>query len=96
MVISLFSPILSRIGYGLTWRNAVIMTWGGLRGAVGLALALVVENLAGDDVIGSKFLFHTSGIVVLTLVINATTIQTLLRILGKNDCLIRRMQLFDS
>lgn len=85
MVISLFSPILSRIGYGLTWRNAVIMTWGGLRGAVGLALALVVENLAGDDVIGSKFLFHTSGIVVLTLVINATTIQTLLRILGMSD-----------
>ncbi|XP_030844648.1 sperm-specific sodium proton exchanger isoform X1 [Strongylocentrotus purpuratus] len=85
MVISLFSPILSRIGYGLTWRNAVIMTWGGLRGAVGLALALVVENLAGNDVIGSKFLFHTAGIVVLTLVINATTIQTLLRILGMSD-----------
>ncbi|XP_041472513.1 sodium/hydrogen exchanger 10-like [Lytechinus variegatus] len=85
MVISLFSPILSRIGYGLTWRNAVIMTWGGLRGAVGLALALVVENLAGDNVIGSKFLFHTAGIVVLTLVINATTIQTLLKMLGMSD-----------
>jgi sodium/hydrogen exchanger 10/11 len=35
-------PVLARIGYGLTWQNAVILCWGGLRGAVGLALALQV------------------------------------------------------
>ncbi|XP_071477800.1 sperm-specific sodium:proton exchanger-like [Diadema antillarum] len=86
LVISFFSPILARIGYGLTWRNAVVMTWGGLRGAVGLALALVVETLAGEgDDIGDKFLFHTAGIVVLTLIINATTIQSLLGMLGMSD-----------
>lgn len=37
-----FSPILMRIGYGLQWQNAVVAAWGGLRGAVGLALALQV------------------------------------------------------
>ena len=37
-----FSPILMRIGYGLSWQNAVVTAWGGLRGAVGLALALQV------------------------------------------------------
>lgn len=37
-----FSPILMRIGYGLSWQNAVVAAWGGLRGAVGLALALQV------------------------------------------------------
>ena len=37
-----FSPILMRIGYGLSWQNAVVSAWGGLRGAVGLALALQV------------------------------------------------------
>ncbi len=37
-----FSPILTRLGYGLEWNNAVVMIWGGLRGAVGLALALQV------------------------------------------------------
>jgi len=31
-----------RIGYGLSWQNAVVAAWGGLRGAVGLALALQV------------------------------------------------------
>ena len=37
-----FSPILMRIGYGLSWQSAVVAAWGGLRGAVGLALALQV------------------------------------------------------
>ena len=45
----IFSPLLSRIGYGLTWRNSTVMIWGGLRGAVGLTLALIVnQNQALD------------------------------------------------
>ena len=36
------TPILSRIGYSMKWQHAVVISWGGLRGAVGLALALVV------------------------------------------------------
>lgn len=35
-------PFLARLGYGLSWQNAVILCWGSLRGAVGLALALQV------------------------------------------------------
>lgn len=42
LVMMTFSPILMRIGYGLSWQNAVVTAWGGLRGAVGLALALQV------------------------------------------------------
>ena len=41
-VLMMAGPVLARIGYGLTWQNAVILCWGGLRGAVGLALALQV------------------------------------------------------
>ena len=41
-MILLFSPILTRLGYGLKWYDAVVMIWGGLRGAIGLALALQV------------------------------------------------------
>ena len=49
-MILLFSPLLKRIGYGLTWRNSTVMIWGGLRGAVSLTLALVVvQNLTLDD-----------------------------------------------
>lgn len=42
LVISFFAPFLMHIGYGFTWQTAVVVSWGGLRGAVGLALALQV------------------------------------------------------
>ena len=44
VVIAVLSPILRYIGYGLTWRSAAVLTWGGLRGAVGLALAIIVHQ----------------------------------------------------
>ena len=40
VVITLLYPILQRTGYGVDWKTALVMLWGGLRGAVGLALAL--------------------------------------------------------
>ena len=43
-MIALFSPVLRHTGYGLTWKDGIVMTWGGLRGAVGLMLALQVAH----------------------------------------------------
>ena len=40
-VIAVLYPILRKCGYGLTPYDATVCWWGGLRGAVGLALALV-------------------------------------------------------
>jgi NhaP-type Na+/H+ or K+/H+ antiporter len=74
LVVMAFSPILKHIGYGLTWKEAVVMVWGGLRGAVSLSLALLVDgnHLIGDRAREMIFL-QTTGIVTLTLVINGTT-----------------------
>lgn len=44
VVLLLLLPILSRTGYGLTWRDAFVMSHGGLRGAVGLSLAMYVGD----------------------------------------------------
>lgn len=38
-----FYPIISRIGLKSSWQEAVFSSWGGLRGAVGLALALGLD-----------------------------------------------------
>eukprot|EP00947_MAST-08B_sp_MAST-8B-sp1_P005099 g5099.t1 len=38
------SPMLRFAGYRLTWKEMAVIVYGGLRGAVGLALALIVEN----------------------------------------------------
>ena len=47
-----FFPLLSRIGYGLSWQSALVIVWGGLRGAVGLSLALIIyqDPLLGPGV----------------------------------------------
>ena len=50
------SPLLKRTGYGISWDKLVVMTWGGLRGAISLSLALLALNNAHVDTetIGSK------------------------------------------
>lgn len=40
--ILLMWPLLNRVGYGLTWQEAIILAWAGIRGPVGLALSLFV------------------------------------------------------
>ncbi len=88
MVIVLFYPIMKRTGYGLPWRDGVVLWWGGLRGAVGLSLALVVaQDPRIPDAIGGQILFLCAGIVVLTLTVNGTTIRSLISVLGMNKVL---------
>ncbi len=83
LVILLFYPIMRKAGYGLPWKDAVVVWYGALRGAVGLALALIVagENRIPEEIRG-QFLFLTAGLVTMTLLINATTIGWLVRKLG--------------
>ena len=51
-------PIITHIGYTVDWKQVTVMTWGGLRGAVGLALALVVAQTPEiPSSIGSKVHF---------------------------------------
>lgn len=83
IVITMFFPIMKKAGYGLSKKNAYVLWWGALRGAIGLALALIVAGEAKiDSQIRDQFLFYTAGIVTLTLLVNATTIKALLNKLG--------------
>uniref|UniRef100_A0A7R9VRG7 Cation/H+ exchanger transmembrane domain-containing protein n=2 Tax=Pseudictyota dubia TaxID=2749911 RepID=A0A7R9VRG7_9STRA len=43
-----FYPIVSRIGLRSNFTEAIFMSWGGLRGAVGIALGIVIENGWGN------------------------------------------------
>lgn len=82
-MIMLLYPVMKRLGYGLTKRESVILTWGGLRGALAMTLALMVSYTpAIPEDIRSQILFFTAGIVTLTLCINATTMRALLNRLG--------------
>lgn len=72
-------PLLGRIGVGITREKAAVLVWGGLRGAVSLALALSLAQDSGvPQVLRDQILFLTAGIVILTIVINGSTIEWLL------------------
>ncbi|CAG7734239.1 unnamed protein product [Allacma fusca] len=95
LMLLIMYPFVSRIGYGLTWQNMIVMMWGGLRGAVGICLALdIYDNkiLCQRSTIGPKFLFQTAGIVFLTLVVNGTTTKMLLQVLKLSDISAGRIQ----
>jgi NhaP-type Na+/H+ or K+/H+ antiporter len=84
-----FYPLISAIGIGTSWQEAIFMSYSGLRGAVGLALALSlnaeVYEITPDEMYrdySAKLFFLTGGIAMLTLVINAPTCGPVLKKLG--------------
>lgn len=75
-------PVLRRIGVGITREKATVLVWGGLRGAVSLSLALsMAQNERIPGLLRNEILFLTAGIVVLTIVINGSTMEGLLHLL---------------
>jgi CPA1 family monovalent cation:H+ antiporter len=91
--------------YSLTWLHSVIdsensiplpyrhvMFWGGLRGAISLALAMTLTAgaLGGEMVMLVRHM--TFGVVLFTLLVQGTTIERLIRRLGLSDRSVQREQ----
>ena len=76
-------PLLRKTGYGLTFRQILVLVYGGLRGAVGLALAMIVAtNHNINETFRHEVLFYTSGIATLTIFVNGNTAGFLMNKLG--------------
>ncbi|KAL3127363.1 H+ antiporter [Cryptosporidium hominis] len=76
IMVFILSPLLTRIGYGLTIKEAIILIWGGLRGGVSLALAMSLESEDYiDPELKGQIAFYVAGTVLLTLLINGTTVE---------------------
>mmetsp|Transcript_13786 Transcript_13786/g.32750 ORF Transcript_13786/g.32750 Transcript_13786/m.32750 type:complete len:1450 (+) Transcript_13786:266-4615(+) len=110
LVVFIFSPFIRQVGYGLQPRvcsmsdfikNMFVLTWGGLRGAVGLVLALSVSVNTELELVTSagytrKVLLHTASIVVLTTLVNAATLEKIIHMLGLGGQSEAEKVLFES
>ena len=77
-------PVFSLVGLGqqVSNRYKIVILWGAMRGAVTLALALAVtENRSIDPEIQRFVAIMATGFVLLTLLVNATTMGLLIRLL---------------
>lgn len=78
-------PVLSRAGlfHEVSMGYRTVMWWGGLRGAVSLALALAIyENEAISPEVKTFILPLVCAFVLFTLFINATTVASVMRAFG--------------
>jgi len=85
IVVAMLFPWMNHYrGHTLTLREALIAVWSGLRGAVGLALALVVleESEAFTPRERGLTLVMVASAVIGTLLINASTAALMLRLAG--------------
>ena len=88
LIVVLFFPLLSRMGYGIRANESAIIIWGGLRGAVAMTLGVVALNshVISLDFVGvwdekkdlGQFFFLVGGVVFLSLAINSTTAPMLM------------------
>jgi NhaP-type Na+/H+ or K+/H+ antiporter len=96
--IAVFLPKLQNEGYGLKWIEVLALTYGGLRGAIGIAFTLI---LAANDAVPMKTriisLFLMAGCAFLTLLINGPTCGAFIKKIGlcvKSDIKVKLFRKF--
>ena len=84
-VFGLLPLLTAAVGARVDNRYKTVICWGGLRGALSLALALAVTEHADlSDEIGSFVAIGATGFVLTTLVVNGLTLRPLLNLLELN------------
>lgn len=97
--ITVFLTFLICRGFGedLDWKDQFVTVWAGLRGAVGLSLAMMVfgnEKICAP--VRELIMFHTAGIVVLTVCINSVTMPYLLNFLQMDAVSPSKQLIYDQ
>lgn len=75
-------PLLNGLGYPVQPQEAVVLCWSGLRGAVGLSLALFVllDGQIPDQRFRTLTFFHMGCVAFLTIILQGTSMKPLLQV----------------
>ncbi|EGR34487.1 sodium hydrogen exchanger family protein, putative [Ichthyophthirius multifiliis] len=84
LMVIILMPFLKQSGYPITQQELYVLVWGGLRGALGLTLSLMV--LVDDEIESVRLkqltVFYMAGTATLTLLVNGTTCGALVKYLN--------------
>lgn len=83
IMLSINWPLLNLTGDKLNWKDITIMSYAGLRGAIGMSLAIFLattdemDNLPSDEVTRFQILtiFYVAGTIAFTVLLNGLTIK---------------------
>eukprot|EP00667_Euglena_gracilis_P000969 EG_transcript_969 len=81
-------PVFNLCRVKLDWRNAFLVGFGGIRGAVGLALAMEVAKLKTiymPSNVANLVTYHVGGLVMLTIIFNGLLTSKVVQLLGIAD-----------
>ncbi len=79
----IFRPVANLVGDPISVTDVAVVSWGGLRGAVSMALVLIVANDPRvPTVVAQKMLLLSAGVVFMTIAFNGATMGRLLSWLG--------------
>jgi NhaP-type Na+/H+ or K+/H+ antiporter len=83
IMINILLPLINKSGYPLGWRDCIILAWGGVRGALGLALALIIYR---DNDYSHRFkdlvLFYVAAMIVMTVIVNGLSIGMIMKLIN--------------
>ena len=81
LMIWIMKPLLDRTGYPVSHKDIIVLTYGGLRGAIALCLGLMVYT---DDDYSPRFkdlvLFYLTGMITITVLLNGLTMKGLMKL----------------
>lgn len=81
LVILIHYPILRYFGYGINWKEIVVLTFAGIKGVIGLALALIAYHHPElSKPFSSLLLFYSIGTSSLTIVLDSFALKFLVKI----------------
>jgi NhaP-type Na+/H+ or K+/H+ antiporter len=95
LVIALFWPIMNCIGDRITWKEYIIMGWSGLRGAIALAIGLVVSlDYRYAEIFRNLSILYISGVIIFTVLIQGMSLKLVMRIIGYNKMSTNKQKLY--
>lgn len=81
LMIWIMKPLLDKTGYPVSHKDIIVLTYGGLRGAIALCLGLMVYT---DDDYSPRFkdlvLFYLTGMITITVLLNGLTMKAVMKL----------------